>query len=250
MSTASRVLIVEDDPGLRAMLVDALAHEGYACVEAASLAEARQVIAREVAHAIQHRERGIALVLLDLNLPDGSGESLLPQLRRNLNLPVLVISARHEDGKKIQLLDGGADDYLVKPFSVGELLARMRVALRHQRRNETQAATAYCKEGIRFDPERQLLSRDGEVIHLTRTELALLNILCTRPGQVCTHRQLLKDVWGAAYVEHTHYLRIYMAQLRAKLERNPADPRILLTETGIGYRLAEPDSSIPAESGR
>lgn len=241
MNTAGRVLIVEDDPGLRAMLVDALGHEGYACVEAASLAEARSVIAREVAHAIQHRRDGIALMLLDLNLPDGSGETLLPQLRRNLDIPVLVISARHEDGKKIQLLDGGADDYLVKPFSVGELLARIRVALRHRLQKSIPVQAPYRKDGVVFDSERQSLTCNNEPIHLTRTELQLLSILAARPGQVCTHRQLLKEVWGAEYVEHTHYLRIYMAQLRSKLERNPADPRMLLTEAGVGYRLAEPD---------
>ncbi len=241
MNAQSRVLIVEDDPGLRAMLVDALGHEGYACIEAASLAEARGVIAGEVAHAIQHDRTALGLVLLDLNLPDGGGEALLPQLRRNLDIPVLVISARHEDGQKIQLLDGGADDYLVKPFSIGELMARMRVALRHQTRNRDAAPAVYRKENVCFDSERQSLIRDGQAVHLTRTELQLLGVLSTNPGQICTHRQLLKEVWGAEYVEHTHYLRIYMAQLRSKLERNPADPHILLTETGIGYRLAEPD---------
>lgn len=242
MNDRGRVLIVEDDPGLRAMLVDALGHEGYACVQAGSLAEARAVVASEVAHAIQRHGDGIALMLLDLNLPDGSGESLLPQLRRNLDIPVLVISARHEDGKKIQLLDGGADDYLVKPFSVGELMARMRVALRHREHRGRPAPTIYRKDDATYDIGRQSLTRHGEPVHLTRTELQLMDVLSARPGQVCTHRQLLKEVWGAEFVEHTHYLRIYMGQLRSKLERNPADPRILLTETGIGYRLAEPDA--------
>ncbi len=242
MTAGKRVLIVEDDPDLRTMLVDTLGHEAYTCLEASSLAEARSIIAGEVARKVQHRGEGLALVLLDLNLPDGSGEALLPQLRRNLDIPVLVISARHDDGKKIQLLDGGADDYLVKPFSTGELTARMRVALRHRAAREQSAPAPYRKDGVIFDIERQAMSREGQPIHLTRTELHLLAVLSTKPGQVCTHRQLLKEVWGPEYVEHTHYLRIYLGQLRAKLEKNPADPQILLTETGIGYRLAEPDA--------
>lgn len=124
---------------------------------------------------------------------------------------------------------------------MGELMARMRVALRHQMRNRDAAPATYRKENVCFDIERQSLVCEGQAVHPTRTELQLLVALSAKPGQVCTHRQLLKEVWGAEYVEHTHYLRIYMAQLRSKLETNPADPRILLTETGIGYRLAEPD---------
>ena len=231
-----RVLLVEDDAELRRTLRDALALEGYEMLTAASLSEGLALAANTT----------LDLVVLDLCLPDGDGESLLAALRRRESLPVLVISARQAEGQKIRLLDAGADDYLVKPFGVGELLARLRVALRHRGTRVSAALTAYRRGAVQIDLATQRVRRDGEVVHLTPTEFKLLARLVRNAGQVVTHRQLLDDVWGAEFVEHTQYLRLYMGQLRAKLEADPAEPRLLLTDPGVGYRLAEPDEDPPA----
>ena len=231
-----RVLLVEDDAELRRTLRDALALEGYEMLTAASLSEGLALAANTT----------LDLVVLDLGLPDGDGESLLAALRRRESLPVLVISARQAEGQKIRLLDAGADDYLVKPFGVGELLARLRVALRHRGTRVSAALTAYRRGAVQIDLATQRVRRDGEVVHLTPTEFKLLARLVRNAGQVVTHRQLLDDVWGAEFVEHTQYLRLYMGQLRAKLEADPAEPRLLLTDPGVGYRLAEPDEDPPA----
>lgn len=224
----TKVLLVEDDRELRRMLQDALQVEGYETVTAASLSEAMALT----------RHAAPDLVLLDLGLPDGDGEALLADLRRRTALPVLVISAREGDGQKIRLLDGGADDYLVKPFAIGELLARMRVALRHRGVAAQPAVTRYEQDGLRVDLQAHQVSLHEAVVHLTPTEFKLLARLVRSAGQVVTHRQLLTDVWGADCVEQTHYLRLYMSQLRAKLEADPAEPQRLLTEPGVGYRLA------------
>jgi two-component system KDP operon response regulator KdpE len=232
-----QVLLVEDDRELRATLRAALEVEGYQVLAAASLADASALWA--------HRsvEQGIALVVLDLGLPDGDGESWLAGLRRETGTAVLVISARHEEGQKIRLLDAGADDYLVKPFSLGELLARMRVALRHRGTAARPAVTHYACKGLEIDLACHCVSLGGRPVHLTPREFKLLARLVRSAGQVVTHRQLLGEVWGAEFTEHTHYLRLYMGQLRAKLEADPADPQRLLTEPGVGYRLVEPQDS-------
>jgi two-component system KDP operon response regulator KdpE len=229
------VLLVEDDRELRATLREALEVEGYRITASASLADAHAVLA----HA--GKSEGIDLVLLDLGLPDGDGESLLTTIRREHNTPVVVISAREGDGSKIRLLDSGADDYLVKPFSIGELLARLRVALRHRGRAVAAAVIRYEHDGLSVDIAAHRVSLHGADVHLTPTEFKLLARLVRNAGQVVTHRQLLADVWGGEFTEHTHYLRLYMAQLRAKLEAQPAEPQRLLTEPGVGYRLVETD---------
>ena len=226
-----RVLLVEDDRELRTTLRDALALEGYEVATAARLSEGMALWT--------HARSGPDLVVLDLGLPDGDGEALLAALRRREATPVLVISARQADGQKIRLLDAGADDYLVKPFSVGELLARMRVALRHRGTALKPALTHYEADGLTVDLASHRVDLRGEAVHLTPTEFKLLARLVRSAGQVVTHRQLLADVWGEEFTEHTHYLRLYMGQLRAKLEPDPADPRRLLTEPGVGYRLAD-----------
>jgi two-component system KDP operon response regulator KdpE len=227
------VLLVEDDRELRNTLREALSVEGYRVHASASLADARALLAHAVA------EGGLDLVLLDLGLPDGDGESLLAELRREQATPVIVVSARHGDEPKVRLLDAGADDYLVKPFSLAELLARMRVALRHRGTRLRPAVVRYAHDGLEIDLEARQVLRDGMAVHLTPTEYALLARLVRSAGQVVTHRQLLTEVWGAEFSEHTHYLRLYMGQLRAKLEVEPAEPRLLLTDPGVGYRLCE-----------
>ena len=231
-----RVLLVEDDRALCRTLRDALAVEGYAVRTAASLSEGLALLAHGGAHGA---DAGTDLVILDLGLPDGDGEALLGALRRRHALPVLVISARQAEGQRIRLLDAGADDYLVKPFGIGELLARMRVALRHRGTAVQPAQRRYRHGELEVDLEATRVQRHGQPVHLTPTEFRLLARLVRSAGQVVTHRQLLADVWGADYLEHTHYLRLYMAQLRAKLEPDPAEPERLLTEPGVGYRLAE-----------
>jgi len=222
------VLLVEDERELRATLAEALRVEGFTVHTAASLAEAFALLE----HAVPD------LVLLDLGLPDGDGETLLAAVRRERNIPLLVISARDHDGGKVRLLDAGADDYLVKPFSIGELLARMRVALRHRGRHTVAAQTRYELGGLQVDLAAHRVNLDGAEVHLTPTEFKLLARLVRSAGQVVTHRTLLADVWGGDCTEQTQYLRLYMAQLRAKLEAEPADPKRLLTEPGVGYRLA------------
>jgi two-component system KDP operon response regulator KdpE len=229
------VLLVEDERELRATLREALGVEGWRVHAAASLADARALLANAL------RDAPPDAVLLDLGLPDGDGESLLATLRREQGTPVIVISARDAESGKIRLLDAGADDYLVKPFSIGELLARLRVALRHRGRAVAAAVTRYVRGGLVVDIAAHRVMLDGAPIHLTPTEFALLARLVRQAGQVVTHRQLLADVWGTEYTEHTHYLRLYMGQLRAKLEADPAEPQRLLTEPGVGYRIVEPD---------
>jgi two-component system KDP operon response regulator KdpE len=228
------VLLVEDDRELRDTLQQALRVEGYRVLTAASLSEGLALLA--------HALHGVDLVVLDLGLPDGDGEQLLDTLRRRHGTPVLVISARHDDGQKIRLLDAGADDYLVKPFGIGELLARLRVAARHRGTALQPALTHYEQQGLVVDLPTHAVSLAGRPLHLTPTEFKLLARLVRSAGQVVTHRQLLADVWGPEYTEHTHYLRLYMGQLRAKLEADPAEPQRLLTEPGVGYRLVEPEA--------
>jgi len=228
-----QVLLVEDDPELRQMLRSALEVEGHQVRTAASVAEARALLR----HAL------VDLVLLDLGLPDGSGDTLLAELRQHRSTPVLVISAHQSDGRKIGLLDAGADDYLTKPFSIGELLARMRVALRHRGTTLSPSITRYQHDGLDIDLATRHVSLHGTPLHLTPTEYKLLARLVRNTGQVVTHRALLADVWGPEFTEHTHYLRLYMGQLRAKIEADSAEPRFLLTEPGVGYRLADSGAS-------
>jgi two-component system, OmpR family, KDP operon response regulator KdpE len=224
-----KVLVVEDDREIRSLLQVSLAVEGFDVQSAVSLSEATALLR----HSLPD------IVVLDLGLPDGDGVQLVRELRKSRSTPVIVVSARHQEAQKIELLDAGADDYLSKPFSVGELLARMRVALRHRGTSLVAAITQHALDGLQVDLEARLVQRDGVALHLTPTEFKLLARLVRSAGRVVTHRQLLADVWGPEFADHTHYLRLYMGQLRAKIEHIPAEPRHLLTETGVGYRLAD-----------
>ena len=223
-----RVLLVEDDREVRSMMQSALAVEGFEVTTAVSVSEAGAILRNALPD----------FIVLDLGLPDGDGVELVQAVRKHSSLPILVVSARYQEAEKIKLLDAGADDYLTKPFSIGELLARIRVALRHRGTALAPAATVHELEDLRVDLHLRLVTLRGKQVHLTPTEFKLLARLVRSAGRVVTHRQLLGDVWGPEYTEHTHYLRLYMAQLRAKLEADPAEPRHLLTETGVGYRLA------------
>lgn len=223
-----RILIVEDDREIRAFMQSALSVEGFDVLTAVSLSEAKAIL--------QHSSPDV--MLLDLGLPDGDGADWVLELRQHSNLPVIVVSAREQEAQKIRLLDDGADDYLTKPFSVGELLARIRVALRHRGTALEPAVTEHVLDDFRVDLSTRTVTQGGATVHLTPTEFKLLARLVRSAGRVVTHRQLLSDVWGPEHVEQTQYLRLYMAQLRAKLEAQPAEPRHLLTEIGVGYRLA------------
>ena len=177
-------------------------------------------------------------MVLDLGLPDGDGKDVIRQVRQWSQVPIIVLSAREREAEKIEALDLGADDFVNKPFGVGELMARLRTALRHRR--QTQGEAAVVRIGaLEIDLPRRRVIRDGAEVKLTSREFDLLSSLARHPGKVMTHRQLLTAVWGPAQVEETQYLRVYIGHLRQKLEEHPDDPKIILTELGIGYRLAE-----------
>ncbi len=223
-----RVLVVEDDHEIRALMRSSLSVEGFEVQTAVSVSEANAMLKHDLPD----------VMVLDLGLPDGDGADLVREVRKRHMLPILVVSARHQEAQKILLLDAGADDYLTKPFSVAELLARIRVALRHRGTALAAAVTEYRLDDLQVDLASRTVQLRKLALHLTPTEFNLLARLVRSAGKVVTHRQLLADVWGNEFIEHTHYLRLYMAQLRAKIEEQPAEPRYLLTETGVGYRLA------------
>ena len=221
------VLIIEDEPQMRQFLRAALESHDCRPVEAAT---AREGLA-------QASGRNPDVILLDLGLPDGDGIDLTRTIREWSRTPIIVLSARGQEQDKIAALDAGADDYLTKPFAVGELMARVRVALRHAAQPDGAHDAVFAARDLRVDlGRRQVWVADAEV-HLTPLQYKLLAVLVRHAGQVLTHRRLLQEVWGPNVSEHTHYLRVYMAQLRHKLERDPARPRLLLTESGVGYRL-------------
>jgi two-component system KDP operon response regulator KdpE len=223
-----KVLVVEDDAAIRGQMRTSLLAEGFEVTTATSLSEATALL----------KNAPPDLMVLDLGLPDGDGAELVRAVRRQSALPIVVASARQEQAGKIALLDAGADDYLVKPFSIGELLARIRVALRHRGSTLQPALRHIERDGLTVDLDDRRVERNGAPVHLTPTEFALLARLVRSGGRIVTHRQLLADVWGAEHVDDTHYLRLYMGQLRAKLEQSPSEPRFLLTEIGVGYRFA------------
>ncbi len=223
------IVLIEDEAPIRRFLRTALGAEGFDVHEAD---DGRRGLAAAA-------NRKPDLVILDLGLPDMDGVEVVRQLRSWSAVPVIVLSARTMERDKIAALDAGADDYLTKPFGVGELLARIRVALRHAAAAPERHGPVIEAGALRIDLARRQVSARGADVHLTPLEFRLLAALARNAGKVMTHRQLLKEVWGPPYVEHTHYLRIYMAQLRHKLEEDPARPRWMLTEAGVGYRLAE-----------
>jgi two-component system KDP operon response regulator KdpE len=229
MTNGPKILVVEDEQEIRRFLRASLDHRGYRLIEA------------ETGHSglLHATSQQPDLILLDLGLPDIDGLEVIRQVRAWSKIPIIVLSARGREAEKVSALDAGADDYLTKPFSVGELLARMRVALRHATQIQGEPGEpVYTADGLRVDMvHRQVFLAEKEV-HLTPIEYRLLTTLIKNVGKVMTHRQLLKEVWGPDSVFETHYLRVYMAQLRRKIESDPTQPRFLLTEPGIGYRLA------------
>ena len=222
------VLLIEDEAEIRRFLRTSLPAHGYRLYEATTGADG----------LAQAQARNPDIILLDLGLPDVDGTEVIRQVREWSAIPILVLSAREQEQAKVAALDMGADDYVTKPFGVNELLARMRAALRHVAGPPGEPAELVFTLGdLTVDLGRRQVSVSGKDIHLTPIEYKLLTTLIRYAGRVMTHRQLLKEVWGPLHVEEGHYLRVYMRQLRNKLEKNPAHPRYLVTELGIGYRL-------------
>ena len=220
-------LLVEDEPQIRRFVRMALEAEGWQVFEAETMRRG----------LIDAGTRKPNLVVLDLGLPDGDGVDFINDVRKWSPVPIIVLSARGEESDKIKALDAGADDYLTKPFGVGELLARVRAALR--RRSQSNVHADHCVEfgDVKVDLQARLVTRDGQPVHMTPTEYRLLALLAANAGRVVTNPQLLREVWGPSNTENGHYLRIFMGRLRQKLEEDPARPKYLFTETAVGYRL-------------
>jgi two-component system, OmpR family, KDP operon response regulator KdpE len=230
MSDGALVLVVEDEPQMRKFIRASLTSHGFRVLEAERAEEA-------VMLATSHNPE---LMLLDLGLPDGDGIDLARRIREWSRVPIIVISARGREDDKVAALDAGADDYLTKPFGVNELLARMRVALRHAQivASGTEAQVLEFGE-LKIDLVRRQVFRASEELHLTPIEYKLLLLFAQNAGKVLTHRQILMTVWGPAYASQTHYVRVHMAELRKKVEADPARPKLLTTEPGVGYRLRD-----------
>jgi two-component system KDP operon response regulator KdpE len=223
------VVLIEDEPEIRRFLRASLTGHGYRLFEATTGAEGLR----------EAESRQPDIVVLDLGLPDIDGLEVIRRLREWTGVPIIVLSARGQEQDKIIALDAGADDYVGKPFGVGELLARLRVSLRHAERTVREAGEPTFSAGdLEVNPTERRVLVGGKEIHLTPIEYRLLATMVKHAGKVLTHRQLLREVWGPPYAEQAHYLHVYMAQLRRKIETDPARPRHLLTEPGIGYRLA------------
>jgi two-component system KDP operon response regulator KdpE len=226
-----KILVIEDEQEIRRFLRVSLESHGYRLVESAAGKEG----------VVQAASQQPDLILLDLGLPDVDGMEVIRQVRAWSPMPIIILSARGREHEKVNALDAGADDYLTKPFSVGELLARIRVAIRRAIQIAGDAGEPlFVLDKLRVDLARRQVLVGDEEIHLTPIEYRLLTTMVKYAGKVVTHRQLLKEVWGPDSVFETHYLRVYMAQLRRKIETDPAQPRFLLTEPGVGYRLASP----------
>lgn len=221
-----KVLIVDDELAIRRFLRASLDPAAYELLEADNGEQGVRMTATE----------NPSIVLLDLGLPDVDGIDVAKRIREWSEVPIVVLSARGQEADKVAALDAGADDYLTKPFGINELMARVRASLRRGRKTEPEES-AFETGGVRVDLAARRVFRDEVEIHLTPTEYKLLALLIRHAGRVVTHRQMLVDVWGPSYAEESHYLRVYMGQLRHKLERNPSQPKIFINEPGVGYRL-------------
>lgn len=227
MSEVSPIsLLVEDEPQIRRFVRTALSEEGWQVFDAETMRRG----------LIEAGTRKPDLIILDLGLPDGDGIEFIRDVRKWSTVPIIVLSARTAEQEKIRALDAGADDYLTKPFGVGELLARVRSLLRRLRQPNTNTALVSFGD-VTVDTKARLVKKSGQIVHLTPTEYRLLSVLSTNAGCVVTTTQLLRDVWGPSHADDAHYLRIYMGHLRQKLEDDPTQPQFLVTETGVGYRL-------------
>lgn len=221
-----RILVVDDEPQIRKFLRISLGANGHEVIEAETALQGAELA----------RTRKVDLVILDLGLPDLDGQEIISTIRETSKVPIIVLSVRAQEVDKVEALDRGADDYIVKPFGIAELMARVRAALR-QKGEEPQNVDILTIGGLHLDFARRVVTRDGGEVHLSKREYELLHFLASSPDHVLTHKLILKSVWGPAHVEDTAYLRVYVNQLRQKLESDPATPRLILTEPGVGYRL-------------
>ncbi len=227
MTTPAKVLIVEDEKQIRRFVRVAVEEEDCQVADAETMAQG----------LLEAGARQPDLLILDLGLPDGNGIDLIHDLRGWSDIPILILSARSQEHDKIDALDAGADDYLTKPFSVGELRARVRALLRRRSRSPEAASPVIEFGQVIVDLSRRRVTRDGAEVHLTPLEYRLLTVLVGHPGKVLTQRNLLREIWGPSYIESSHYLRVYVGHLRQKLENDPTQPKHFLTETGVGYRF-------------
>lgn len=222
------VLVVDDEPAIHRFMAPALAANGYEALRADTGGEALALVA----------QRAPDVLVLDLGLPDMDGKEVIRRLRGWSSVPIVVLSARDREAEKVEALDLGADDFVNKPFGVGELMARLRTALRHRIQAQGEVAVLHLGE-LTIDLPRHRATRDGAEIRLTPKEFDLLAFLVRHAGKVLTHRQILRAVWGPAHESDTQYLRVYIGQLRGKIEAQPANPALILTEPGVGYRVAD-----------
>ena len=227
MNISDTILIIDDEVQIRRLLEITLSSNGYKISEAASGKDGL------IAAATHHP----ALIILDLGLPDTDGIGILKKLREWYQKPIIILSVRNSEEDIIQALDNGANDYLTKPFRTGELLARIRVALRQSQGTEDNPYFIFGS--LTVDLADHIARKNGEILKLTSTEFALLALLAKNAGRVLTHQSILKEIWGFGYIGQTQYLRVFVAQLRKKIEDNPAKPQLLITESGIGYRFHE-----------
>lgn len=223
-----RILVIDDEAQIRKFMRISLAANGYEVIEA-----------ENAGHGIAlARDRHPDLIILDLGLPDVDGQEVISAVRRHSTVPIVVLSVRAEELDKVEALDRGANDYVVKPFGVAELMARVRAVLRPRAGKGAEPVVEAA--GVRIDLVRHVVTRDGEELHLSKKEWELLEFLARSPDHVLTHKHILREVWGPAHVEDTAYLRVYVNQLRQKLEADPSQPTLIVTEPGIGYRLKCP----------
>lgn len=232
MNSEIKILIIEDEAPIQRFLNVLISGYQYQVKTAGTAEQGIALVANWNPH----------LILLDLGLPDMEGIALTKELRGWTQTPIIVISARDKESDKVQALDAGANDYLIKPFGSEELLARIRVALRQLNQPQPQESVCYQFGQIVVDLAFKQVTKSGEPLKLTKTEYNILKLLVRNMGKVLTHKQILKEVWGSNYIEHHHYVRIHVAQLRHKVEENPAQPKHIITETGVGYRLVEGES--------
>ena len=227
-SSGSKILIVDDEPQIRRFLRASLTAHDYEVLEADNAANAIKILTVELPD----------LVVLDLGLPDMDGLEVIERVREWSQVPILVLSIRADEADKIAALDRGADDYITKPFGMGELMARMRAALRHRhQQTEGEDDPVVALGDITVDLSKRQVTRQGQPVKLSKKEYELLRVLVSHPGKVMTHQQLLREIWGDAYIEETQYLRVYVGQLRQKLENDPGRPHLIITEPGVGYRV-------------